>query len=136
MYFLNQRLAADIFDGEYIIANLDTGLYYSVQGTAVSLLHSLPFFSENQVISVVSQAFPENTEAIKEELTSIFKELVSQDIIRQDEGILLESGPECVAPDAYIPGRFNRYADMQDLLMLDPIHDVDENGWTVQSNNS
>jgi hypothetical protein len=136
MYFLNQRLAADVFDGEYIIANLDTGLYYSVQGAAVSLLHSLPFSSENQVITVVSQAFPEQTEVIKEELTSIFKELVSQDIIRRDEGILLESGPECIAPNAYIPGRFNRYADMQDLLMLDPIHDVDENGWTVQSNNS
>lgn len=136
MYFLNQRLAADVFDGEYIIANLDTGLYYSVQGAAVSLLHSLPFFSENQVITVVSQAFPEQAEVIKEELTSIFKELVSQDIIRRDEGILLESGPECIAPNAYIPGRFNRYADMQDLLMLDPIHDVDENGWTVQSNNS
>jgi hypothetical protein len=136
MYFLNQRLAADVFDGEYIIANLDTGLYYSVQGAAVSLLQSLPFISEKQVITTFSEAFPENAEVIKEELTSIFKELVSQDIIRQDEGILLESGPECITPGIYIPGRFNRYADMQDLLMLDPIHDVDENGWTVQSSNS
>ncbi|KAA0993489.1 hypothetical protein [Dyadobacter aurulentus] len=136
MYFLNPRLAADIFDGEYIIANLDTGLYYSVQGAAVSLLQCLPYSDVNQIIEAFSGTFPENAAMIEEELTSIFRELVSQDVIRQDEGILLENGPEFSAPDAYIPGRFNRYADMQDLLMLDPIHDVDENGWTVQSTNS
>jgi hypothetical protein len=136
MYFLNPRLAADVFDGEYIIANLDTGLYYSVQGAAVSLLHSLPYSSADQIINVFSEAFPENAEAITGELTTIFQELISQDIIKQDEGILLENGPECTAPGDYVPGRFNRYADMQDLLMLDPIHDVDENGWTVQSTDS
>ena len=136
MYILNSRLAADVFDDEYIIANLDTGLYYSVQGAAVSLLYCLPFSSENQVIDVYLLAFPEKAEVIKEELASIFKELVSQEIILDREEILPESGPECIAPGEYVPGKFNRYADMQDLLMLDPIHDVDENGWTVQSTNS
>ena len=136
MYILNPRLAADVFDGEYIIANLETGLYYSVQGAAVSLLHCLPFSSEQQVITVFLEAFPENAEMIKEELSSIFKELVSQDIILRREDILIENGPECIAPSDYVPGKFNRYADMQDLLMLDPIHDVDESGWAVQSTNS
>ena len=136
MYFLNPRLAADVFDGEYIIADLDTGLYYSIQGAAVSLIHSLPFSSENQVVTAFSEAFPENADAIKEELTSIFKDLVSQNIIFHDAGIVLENGPECIASEAYVTGRFNSYGDMQDLLMLDPIHDVDENGWTVQGTNS
>ena len=81
-------------------------------------------------------AFPEKAEIIKEELTSIFNELVSQEIILDREEMLSENGPECIAPGDYVPGKFNRYADMQDLLMLDPIHDVDENGWTVQSTNS
>ena len=28
---------------------------------------------------------------------------------------------------------FERFTDMQDLLLLDPIHDVDETGWPVRA---
>lgn len=136
MHFLNPRLAADVFDGEYIIANLDTGLYYSVQGIAVSLISALPFREADQVIRLLAEAFPENAATIEQELHAILKELLAEEIIRQDNTLTGTDSPVINPPKEYIPGRFNRYADMQDLLMLDPIHDVDENGWTVQNNNN
>jgi hypothetical protein len=136
MYFLNPRLAADIFDGEYIIANLDTGLYYSVQGGAVSLLNALPFEDPNQVIGLLTDAFPEQAPVINQELNTILKELLAEEIIRQGNITIPTDRPAFVLPAEYMPARFNRYADMQDLLLLDPIHDVDENGWTVQNNNN
>ncbi len=131
MYILNSRLAADIFDGEYIIANLDTGLYYSVQGTAVYLIASLPFQDPSLVIANLKEAFPEHAASIEEELTAIVKELLSEEIMVPAGNATAAAMP--APPAAYAPGKFNRYADMQDLLMLDPIHDVDENGWTVQT---
>lgn len=132
MYFFNPRIAADVFDNEYVIANLDTGLYYSVQGIAVSLLQALPFESELQTIQQLADANTANAADITAELTGIWAQLLA-------EGIIKQAGTAPVAPQqgwqpatTYTPSRFNRYADMQDLLMLDPIHDVDEDGWAVK----
>jgi hypothetical protein len=33
-------------------------------------------------------------------------------------------------PD-FIPPKLRKYTDMQDLLLLDPIHEVDEQGWPI-----
>lgn len=133
MFILNPRLAADVFDGEYIIANLDTGLYYSIQGIAVSLVAALPFETPQPHINLLADAFPLNATSIHDELNDIFQELVKEEIIKEGH---LTSNPvatSCSPPDQYIPSRFNRYADMQDLLLLDPIHEVDEEGWAVQN---
>ncbi|WP_353125289.1 hypothetical protein [Parapedobacter pyrenivorans] len=136
MFVLNPRLAADKFDGEYIIANLDTGLYYSVQGAAVALLDALPFHDQNTVFRCFSEALPQHAAAIQSELTPIFQQLLDEDIIHHVEGAGVDVNNQISAPVSYETPRFNRYADMQDLLMLDPIHDVDEEGWTVQQDAS
>ncbi len=134
MFILNPRLASDIFDGEYIIANLDTGLYYSIQGLAVPLVNALPFETSGPVILQLAEAFPDHAETIQKELTGVFRELLNEDIIREGAAAAPGELNPGLVPDRYIPSRFNRYADMQDLLMLDPIHDVDEDGWTVKNN--
>lgn len=135
MYSFNPRLAADVFDGEYIIANLDTGLYYSVQGIAVSVLNAMPFSNLDTVIQTLSIAFPIHSEEIEQELYSILKELLAEGIVKQDADTNMGIEQEYRAPAEYIQSRFNRYADMQDLLLLDPIHDVDEEGWVAKKEN-
>ena len=132
MFILNPRLAADVFDGEYIIANLDTGLYYSVQGLAVPLLQSLPFDDAIAVVRSFSAALPEEAAAIQSALPPIFQQLLDEDIVQQTDGTDPVANSPVQLPGAYQTPRFNRYADMQDLLMLDPIHDVDEEGWSVK----
>ena len=42
---------------------------------------------------------------------------------------------EVEIPSVYEPSSFNRYADMQDLLALDPIHEVNEEGWEKKGEN-
>jgi hypothetical protein len=133
MYYLNPRLAAEIFDGEYIIANLDTGLYFSVQGLAVSMINFLPFDTKDQVIDLLANTFPENAETIQKELTSILNELIENEIVLKDDLKTLVESKSNTLPIKYTASRFNKYADMQDLLLLDPIHDVDEDGWNVKN---
>ena len=133
MYYLNPRLAAEIFDGEYIIANLDTGLYFNVQGIAVSLIQFLPFENQDSVIERLANLFPENADTIKNELNNISKELIENEIILKGDLKTPAESSVNNMPTEYIPSRFNKYADMQDLLLLDPIHDVDEEGWTIQN---
>lgn len=131
MYILNPRLAADIFDNEYIIANLDTGLYYSIQGLAVSLVQALPFEGPAEPIQKLSSSFPGNSSNIENELNTVWKQLLEEEVIKQSNMQVVPKTGWSPAAE-YAPSRFNRYADMQDLLMLDPIHEVDEEGWPVK----
>jgi hypothetical protein len=133
MYTLNSRLAADIFDNEYIIANLDTGLYYSIQGLAVSLVSALPFEDPKKPISLLAAAFPEINTTIESELKATWEQLFEEGIIKQSTSSTLTANIAWIPATQYAPSRFNRYADMQDILMLDPIHDVDEEGWSVKN---
>ena len=38
-------------------------------------------------------------------------------------------GPSDGLRAPFVAPELKRYADMQDLLLLDPVHDVDEKGW-------
>ena len=131
MYTLNPKLAADLFDNEYIIANLSNGLYYNVLGLAVELLRGLPFEDPASLITILAEAVPEKQAEIREELNHVWEQLLKEEIVSQTSKHL---SPGDFQPliSGYTPSRFNRYADMQDLLMLDPIHDVDEEGWAVK----
>lgn len=132
MYFFNPRIAADVFDNEYVIANLDTGLYYSVQGIAVSLLQALPFENELAPIQQLADFNPAHANAITPELRDIWHQLLTEGIVKHADAAHVTPQAAWQPANAYNPSRFNRYADMQDLLMLDPIHDVDEDGWAVK----
>ncbi len=127
MFILNPRLAADIFDNEYIIANLDTGLYYSIQGLAVSLVQALPFENPVAPITKLAAAVGGDSANVIAELNEIWRQIVQDEIVRESNRPVAANEGWTPA-NSYSAPRFNRYADMQDLLMLDPIHEVDEEG--------
>lgn len=63
-------------------------------------------------------------------IASFLDELSADDVIvAVDEPA--DTGPAEIAAlaDAYEPPVVVRYTNMSDLLLLDPIHDVDEQGW-------
>jgi hypothetical protein len=132
-YQLSRRVAADLFEGEYIIANLDTGLYYSLQGAGIYLLNNLPCVHPDQVIEKFAAAFSDQKEQIEQDLKSIWNQLENEMIVVPTDGGQVKSDLEI--PLNYEPSSFNRYADMQDLLALDPIHEVDEEGWEKKGEN-
>jgi hypothetical protein len=127
MYAISKRVAADLFEGEYIIANLDTGLYYSLQGFGIFLLNSLPLMNPADAIDRGIEEFGDLESEIRDDLNSLWAELLAEEIIFQDESFCEASLAEI--PEKYEKSVFQRYADMQDLLALDPIHEVDEEGW-------
>lgn len=132
-YQLSRRVAADLFEGEYIIANFDTGLYYSLQGIGVYMLINLPLENPDQLIAKFVDLFPQRKEQIELELKSIWSELKNELIVVPTEGNNVKS--ELEFPTEFEPSVFNKYGDMQDLLALDPIHEVNENGWKKKNFN-
>ncbi len=74
-----------------------------------------------------------NAEEVRSSVLSLIDELVAESLIvpAKDAPVGASSEPLGTAgPEApFVLPVLERYTDMQELLLLDPIHDVDESGW-------
>jgi len=124
-----KSVAADRFDDEFVVAQLTTGLYFSIRGSIVEVLDALPFSDFDAALS----AWQSRTGAGQEEMEqvkSLWQELLQEGLVAAR--IDLEA-PAAGRSDFVLrkrmPSEISRYGDMQDLLALDIIHEVDEHGW-------
>jgi len=132
-FLLNPRIAADLFDGDFILANLDTGIYYSLTGLGVFMISKMPFENQGKEFDEIVSIFPNQQSEVFEDLKTVWGKLVQEEIIILKEIINRKiKSYAAEQPSEFIPSKLSKYADMQDLLMMDPIHEVDEDGWPVQ----
>lgn len=65
--------------------------------------------------------------------------LLQEDLIRQEPADGRRSGASLTQPaahagkKAFLAPQINKYEDMKELLLLDPIHDVSVGGWPQQA---
>lgn len=134
MYILHPRLTADLFDNELVIANLDTGLYYTLTGSILEIINEFPLDSLSQIDKLMHSLYPDcDTANIKSVMTKLIEE---QLIIKIDHTKADQPKWKYNSKLGYQDSILNKYADMQDLLMLDPVHEVDEEGWPVVESSS
>jgi hypothetical protein len=119
-------------DGETIVVNLDTGSYYDlnhVGGAIFELLNAgMPLAELTTLIAATYDLEHATVAGTVEGFTSRLVE----------EQLLVPAGGENGAaprtngtelPAAFADPVLNKYTDMQELLLLDPVHEVDEAGW-------
>ena len=127
------RIIADTIDGEVIMIDLQTGSYYSLNGTAAEIweLFEAPR-STSQIVDALVARYTGVDRAIVRDAVQRFVETLSeaQLLVHSDTtpAELTAPSPHGSAPD-FRPPTLTGYDDMQDLLLLDPIHEVDEGGW-------
>lgn len=125
---------SETIDGETIILHLGNGFYFSVGGcgpTVWSLLStSVPV---DQVREQISAQFDVGGADIDAELDRFIDDLESEGLIVSTEGSLAATAPtmEAVAQKAaFVAPTVEKFTDMEDLLLLDPVHEVSpEKGW-------
>jgi hypothetical protein len=122
------------FQTEILAVNLKNGHYHSIRGTAVPIWRLLMAGHNVQSVSnLFASKYGVELSKAQNTVESLVKELETADLI------VPGTAPESPAEDspawlATFSGEFSEpllesYTDMQDLLLLDPIHDVDAEGW-------
>lgn len=129
-------VTSEEIDGEVIIVNLLNGNYYSAVNVAACLwTWVLAGYSVEQMRSELTNHYAEHAGSIDSDLSQFFANLESDNLVvrpdrSQVENVCEESAGEGVTfPDSYSAPVLSCYSDMQDLLLLDPIHDVADVGW-------
>lgn len=132
------QVIAEVIDEEAIIVNLDSGAYYSLRGAGAAIWEMAgQGWNADRIAAACAQRFEGESDQIQAAVARLLAELTA-------EGLLVAAG---AAPDASPLGNgeapaapagrrqpfgepvLEKYTDMADLLLLDPIHEVGAQGW-------
>lgn len=122
----------EIVDGEVVIVNLDNGLYFSIDQVGTSVWGML---AEGKPVESIVDWACSTYDLADDELTSDVTAFLAQLeenqlVVAVDEPPAPEPGAAPVpAPSEYAPPQLQVYSDMEELLLLDPVHDVGDAGW-------
>lgn len=114
------------FGDEMVVANLDTGLFYSLGGSAPCVWERL---SGGHTGRQIAAAFTGDAEAIEAAIVTLITRLQADGLLQISEGAEAVSAP--LAPGIFEAPSMERFDDLQGLLLVDPIHDVAEAGWPL-----
>src|SRR5271157_4473978 len=118
-----KEVTAKVIDGEAIIINLATGMYYSLDKTgAVAWVLIGGGYSLDESAEVLSSRFSAPVEQVRADLAKLLGDLVGQKLVMPVEGVLagVRVTLDPPAGDPYETPVLNTYDDMADVLALDP----------------
>ncbi len=131
-------VVAENFGEEIVAIHLKRGNYYSIEesGTTIWQLAATGATVE-EIIADIRQAYRGDSSDIQKNVYRFLEELQQAElIIAADDGhadpVPSSAKPQTTARKPFVPPTLNEYTDMQELLLLDPIHDVAEGGWPLQ----
>ncbi len=129
------NIVSEIIEREAIIINLDSGSYYSLQEAGADIWAGVQDGMQiKEIIDRLAMRYEGDKEAIRSAAMDLLTQLEDEALIKSD-GAASEAPPASV-PDVaaadkvpFSPPVLHKYTDMQELLVLDPIHEVDASGW-------
>lgn len=127
-YRVNSRdVVHELIDGEVIAIDLGRGSYFSLAGGAADVWSMLESGASAEDLVAAFDGGAEREE-IETEVAALLRALAAESLIVPDDS----GGPAGGGAGGEVPYRkpvFEKYEDMQDYFMLDPIHEVGSAGW-------
>jgi Coenzyme PQQ synthesis protein D (PqqD) len=125
----------ETIEGEVILIDLKTGTYYSLRDAGAAVWQAIEQGAgEDGITAELRSRYDASDEQIRDAVRRLLAELEREGLIRADEG---EAAP-AATPSASDNGTarlpfaapaLEKHTDMQDLILLDPVHEVGAEGW-------
>ena len=128
------HVISETVGGETIIVNLASGHYFSLQGTAVDVWQGVERgdAAESIVLELEGRYAAADGE-IAAAVQKLLDDFVEAELLVAEAN---GAGTSAVAPPQDVGERlpfaapsFTTFTDMQDIILLDPVHEVDTRGW-------
>ena len=109
------QIVHESVDGEVVAIDFGTGSYFSLRGPAEVVWSALADDESRTVDAVAGDGDPESVAAFLDQLT--------------DLGLLERTGDPAGNGHGTGDLAVEHFTDMEDLILLDPVHDVSDAGW-------
>jgi hypothetical protein len=138
---VHPKIVSETIDGEVIILNLDRGRYYSLTLAGTHAWNAIGrAASGEEIVTELLARYEGARSEVERAVDQLLDELRREELILSLPPAAAEtsaspssgSAPVEVmdgSRPAFLAPVLQTYTDMEDLLLLDPIHEVDESGW-------
>ena len=128
------NIVHEVIEGEVVIVNMNNGYYYSSENIGSVVWRLVEQGSTyGEIIAALAARYPGSSAEIASTTAQMIDDL-------RDEGLIIgtETGPDGLVPadafagladSGFVPPQLHKHKDMQDLLLVDPIHEVETTGW-------
>lgn len=126
------QVIREFFDDEAVIVNLELGIYYSLDSIGAIVWGLIEQGASNtQIVEKLSQMFKQPPNNMEKDIEEFIDLLLKEELVATTDNASLTSFDSINIDNklTYSKPTLNKYTDMQELLLLDPIHEVDEEGW-------
>jgi hypothetical protein len=132
-YTTSPQAMHETIDGETIVIDLSTGTYFSLRGSGPVIWNAIASGASLQaIIDGLERAYDAAPGEIFDATEAFLSELEAEQLIAQGNGTGQGAEPASTPPEtrsAFESPRLEKYEDMQDIILLDPVHMVDDQGW-------
>jgi len=124
-------LAHETIDGETIVIDLREQSYYRLEGAAAVAWQALSKGGDEATLTALLQRlYPADAAAVAAAVPRFLDELQARKLLMPAAGPGPDAATELPAAAAFDGLTVHSFSDLEEILWVDPVHDVDEaTGW-------
>jgi hypothetical protein len=132
----DNNIINDIFGEEVVLVNLESGVYYSLRSSATQIWKRIiNQYSIEEILIDLLEIYQTDEKELIEEIHQFIQSLLEKKIIKAADfgnkmNVEISTVNEKVA---FLSPVIETFSDMQEILLLDPVHDVDKAGWPISN---
>ena len=129
------RVIFENIEGELILVHMERGTYYSTDEVGAHIWSMVEAQSTlSEICGSLESCYDAPSEAIRHAVEAFLSRLIEEELVVTGEPTAIGREPLTRTEGhrrPFTPPSLQSYRDMQDMLSLDPIHDVEAAGWPV-----
>jgi hypothetical protein len=130
------RFVDETVDGEVLIMDMIKGTYFSCVGASTVAFNALKDGANpDDIAAAFADAFDRRVDEMREAVDGFAADLRGEEIMILDSANGVASSTIAISTNGveYEPLQIERFDDLADLILLDPVHDVSEAGWPTEA---
>ncbi|MEI6255793.1 MAG: PqqD family protein [Planctomycetota bacterium] len=134
MYTINApRMIHETIDKETVAIDTESGAYFSITGSGNLVMQMLDQGADVESLSMqIAAAFAVDPSTLRPLLEAFVAELLAEALIVPVAGKVNTASKmqlQYADDEVFTPPALQKFTDMSDLLLMDPIHQVGDAGW-------
>lgn len=126
---LSSKVVYEVLNSEVIVIDFRTGTYYALLHVAkqawMLIEKQMPL---EQIVQLISGYYKRDPGEVLVDMEQFIEQLLQDGLVEPIDGAVVSHQIE-PCEWGYEPPKLLTYLDVQELLLLDPIHEVAEVGW-------
>ncbi|MFT4116968.1 PqqD family protein [Bradyrhizobium sp.] len=129
-------LISQQFDSEVVLANYQNGVYYNLDGSAAQIWLGLKAgWTVEEIGAAFAAATGVDTASITKQVQTFVDSMLAEGLIANGAADPREEQWSPTLPGELGTPEFQRFDNLRELLLMDPVHDAGEEGWPLRETN-